>query len=76
MWPAAFVVDSVYCCHLQDFAAPREIIWLNGAPGSGKVRASLVCLGSCISIRGLHKGPGKGCLAAALAAAPPVNAFH
>jgi len=22
---------------LQDFAAPREIVWLNGAPGSGKV---------------------------------------
>jgi hypothetical protein len=24
--------------YLQDFAAPREIVWLNGAPGSGKVR--------------------------------------
>lgn len=23
---------------MQDFAAPREIVWLNGAPGSGKVR--------------------------------------
>lgn len=23
--------------HVQDFAAPREIVWLNGAPGSGKV---------------------------------------
>lgn len=24
--------------HGMDFAAPREIVWLNGAPGSGKVR--------------------------------------
>jgi hypothetical protein len=26
------------CFIVQDFAAPREIVWLNGAPGSGKVR--------------------------------------
>lgn len=27
---------------LQDFAAPREVIWLNGAPGSGKVSVVLL----------------------------------
>lgn len=27
----------VFGWSLQDFSAPREIIWLNGAPGSGKV---------------------------------------
>lgn len=30
----------VYLLAPQDFAAPREIVWLNGAPGSGKVGGS------------------------------------
>lgn len=30
----------MHCCFAveQDFRVPREIVWLNGAPGSGKVR--------------------------------------
>jgi hypothetical protein len=26
--------------HQQDFRVPREVVWLNGAPGSGKVRVA------------------------------------
>lgn len=33
----------------MDFAAPREIVWLNGAPGSGKVMPRAVVLALCYS---------------------------
>lgn len=40
----------VLCCTalwLQDFRVPREIVWLNGAPGSGKVSESNEDIKTC-----------------------------
>jgi hypothetical protein len=33
---------------LQDFRVPREVVWLNGAPGSGKVRSHKDLIGPVV----------------------------